>query len=322
MQRSLRGPVQHTLVLSFLVCTLFPLTAPCLAQPAQAPGAPYSLRIPVDEISLTFHASDPNGKPLTQLTARDLNLADNGKRQNGILMLQSLQDLPIRAGFLFDISASMREEIDFNRFITQMYVSRLIRKGVDQAFVMQFDTHTLLTQDWTDKDSAIALGSAAIGPRPNRLDPLTAIFDSLYTTCRDRWGAMQAESTGNFILLFSDGEDDASHAYLSEAVDMCQRRHIAIYVFQGGRPSRFSDGRATLRALAQQTGGRVFDHPRADEVWKDLQIIEAEQRYQYRLVYKPSAFTADGSFHRVRLQSLVPGARIVTRSGYYAFPRP
>jgi hypothetical protein len=119
----------------------------------------------------------------------------------------------------------MREQIDFNRSVSQMYVSRLIRKGFDQAFVMQFDTHTLLTQDWTDKDSAIALGSAAVGPRPDRFDPLTAIFDSLYTTCRDRWGPTEPESTGNFILLFSDGEDDASHAYLSEAVDMCQRRH-------------------------------------------------------------------------------------------------
>ena len=325
MQRSSRGPVHHTLVLGFLACILFPLTAPCLAQSVQAqpaPTAPYSLRIPVDEISLTFHASDPNGKPLTQLTARDLDLSDNGKRQNSLLMLQSLQDLPIRAGFLFDISASMREAIDFNRSVIQMYVSRLIRKGFDEAFVMQFDTHTLLTQDWTDQDSAVARGSAAIGPRPDRIDPLTAIFDSLYITCRDRWGPAQAESTGNFILLFSDGEDDASHAYLSEAVDMCQRRHIAIYVFEGGQSSRFSDGPDTLKKLAQQTGGRVFVHPRSNEVWRDLQAIEAEQRYQYRLVYKPSSFTADGSFHRIRLQSPLSGVRIVTRSGYYAFPRP
>jgi VWFA-related protein len=257
-----------------------------------------------------------------QLTAHDLDLRDNGKQQNSVRMLQPLQDIPIRAGFLFDISASMLDEIDFNRSVIGLYVSRLIRKDVDRAFVMQFDTHTLLTQDWTDKESDIAIGSAAIGPQYNRRDPLTAIFDSLYTTCRDRWDAVQAESTGNFILLFSDGEDDASHAYLSEAVDMCQRRHIAIYVFEGGHASSFSGGRATLRTLAQQTGGRVFIHPRADQVWKDLQTIESEQRYQYRLVYKPSAFTADGSFHRIRLQSPVPGARIVTRSGYYAFPRP
>jgi Ca-activated chloride channel homolog len=325
MQTCLWGRVQRSLVLRFLACILSPLAAPCLAQSAPtepAPTTPYSIRIPVDEISLTFHASDRDSKPFTRLTARDLDLSDNGKRSRGVLMLQSLEDLPIRAGFLFDISASMLEETEFNRSVIQMYASRLIRKGVDQAFVMQFDTQTLLAQDWTDEDSAIAVGSAAIGPRYNRLDPLTAIFDSLYTTCRDRWGAKQAESTGNFILLFSDGEDDASHAYLSEAVDMCQRRHIAIYVFEGGRTSHFSDGHGTLKALAQQTRGRVFIHPRGNEVWRDLETIEAEQRYQYRLAYKPPDFTADGSFHRIRLQCLVPGIRIVTRSGYYAFPSP
>ena len=237
-------------------------------------------------------------------------------------MLESLEDLPIRAGFLFDISASMLEETDFNRYVIQMYASRLIRKGVDQAFVMQFDTHTLLAQDWTDKDSAIETGSAAIGPRPDRLDPLTAIFDSLYTTCRDRWGAKEAESTGNFILLFSDGEDDASHAYLSEAVDMCQRRHIAIYAFEGGRASQFSDGRGTLKALAQQTGGRVFIHPRGEEVWRALETIEAEQRYQYRLAYKPHRVYSRWIVPSYPARCRVPGVRIVTRSGYYAFPRP
>jgi hypothetical protein len=124
-----------------------------------------------------------------QLTAHDLDLRDNGKQQNSVRMLQPLQDIPIRAGFLFDISASMLDEIDFNRSVIGLYVSRLIRKDVDRAFVMQFDTHTLLTQDWTDKESDIAIGSAAIGPQYNRRDPLTAIFDSLYTTCRDRWDA-------------------------------------------------------------------------------------------------------------------------------------
>ncbi len=312
-------------VFGFLASVFFPLTASCLAQSAQTnaiDNAPYSLRIPVDEISLAFHASDSHGKPLTDLAVHDLKLSDGGKQQNHIVMLQSLPDLPIRAGFLFDISASMLKDMDFNRSVIQIYASRLLRKGVDQAFVMQFDTHTLVVQDWTDNDSAIAAGTAAIGPQPNRFDPLTSIFDSLYTTCRDQWGAKRAESTGNFILLFSDGEDDASHAYLSEAVDMCQRRHIAIYVFDSGHGSHFSDGRKTLSALAQQTGGRVFVHPRDNEIWKDLETMEAEQRYQYHLVYKPQDFKADGSFHPIRLQCGVPGAHINTRSGYYAFPQP
>jgi Ca-activated chloride channel family protein len=308
--------------LVFLIGILFSLKS-CLAQTTRTSptAAPYTFHIPADEISLRFHASDDSGKPLTKLTVADLELADNGKTQKHIVTLQSLADLPIRAGFVFDISASVLQDMDFYQSVIQIYASRLLRKGADQGFVMQFDTKTLVTQDWTGLDSAIAAGAGAVGPRPDRYAPLTAIFDSLYTTCRDQWTS-QAEPTGNFILLFTDGEDDASHAYLSEAVDMCQRKHVAIYVMDRSRSSHRSDGFKTLNDLARQTGGRVFIHPREADIWPDLQMMEAEQRNQYLLVYKPSELKADGSFHGLRLQSSVPGAHIAARSGYYAFARP
>jgi Ca-activated chloride channel homolog len=309
-------------ILVFLIGVLF-FRGISFAQAAQTspPAAPYTFHIPADEISLRFHASDENGKPMTHLTTADLKLTDNGKPQSHMVTLQSFEDLPIRAGFLFDISASVLKDMDFYEAVIQIYASRLLRKGVDQGFVMQFDTATLVTQEWTGLDSDIASGAARVGPRSNRYAPLTAIFDSLYTTCRDQWTA-QSEATGNFILLFTDGEDDASHAYLSEAVDMCQRKHVAIYVIDRGRSSRRSDGYKTLTDLASQTGGRVFIHPKESDIGPDLEMMEAEQRNQYLLVYKPSELKADGSFHGIRLQSSVPGVHIATRSGYYAFARP
>lgn len=308
---------------AIFVAVLFCLT-PCLSQSIPSKpdnGHPYTFRVPVDEISLRFHASDQFGKPLTQLTIGDLRLSDNGKLQGNIVTLQTLQDLPIRAGFLFDISASVLKDVWSDRSIIETYASELLRKDVDQAFVMQFDTQTLLTQDWTDLDPAIARGAAAVGPRPNRYAPLTAIFDSLYTTCRDRW-KNQRESTGDFILLFTDGEDNASHVYLREAVDMCQRSHVAIYIFDSGRSSHSSEAYKTMTDLTHQTGGRLFLHPRREDIWNDLQMMEEEQRNQYFLVYKPSQLKTDESFHRIDLRCSVPGARIVSRSGYYAFAHP
>jgi VWFA-related protein len=280
----------------------------------------YTLRVPVDEISLTFHASDGSGAPLTHLTATDLHLSDNGKPQSRIVLLESLQDLPIRAGFLFDTSASMMDDLATNRSILHLYASRLLRKGVDRAFVMQFDTETLVTQAWTDDDARIAAGAAAVKMRYDHL-PITSIFDSIYTACRDRWPRDSSNSTGNFILLFSDGVDDDSHAYLSEAVDMCQRTRTAIYAFGNSRKSPFSEGQRTLKELASKTGGRVFYNPHGDRIWEDLQLIEAEQRNQYRLVYRPSTFKANGEFHSIKLGCSIKGARITSRSGYYAFPR-
>jgi VWFA-related protein len=311
---------------SLLVSLLSGLLALLLAaaQSPQAPPSPtpYTLRIPVDEISLSFHASDSRGMPLTHLARNGLRLSDNGKLQQNIVMLEAWNDLPIRAGFLFDTSASMLRDIDFNRSIIRTYASELLRKGYDRAFVEQFDTDTFIRQDWTGSDPAIAAGAAAVGNRPDRYDPLTAIFDSLYTTCRDQRKPDPDQPTGNFILLFSDGEDDASHVYLSEAIDMCQRTRTAIYAIVIGRRGQFSDGYRTLQDLTQQTGGRLFLNPHGGQILQNLRIMEAEQRNQYRLVYKPSNFKANSSFHRIRLQCTVQGAHIVARSGYYAFAHP
>jgi VWFA-related protein len=128
--------------------------------------------------------------------------------------------------------------------------------------------------------------------------------------------------TGNFILLFSDGVDDDSHVFLSEAVDMCQRTRTSIYAITYDHKSPFSDGQRTLEDLAHKTGGRVFYNPQGYWLWEDLQIIEAEQRNQYRLIYKPSDFKATGEFHRIKLGCSVKRAKIIARSGYYAFARP
>jgi Ca-activated chloride channel homolog len=305
--------------LGFLI-TISPSAALSQVQ-AEPANPPFSFRVPVDEISLRFHASDQSGKPLTQLSIPDLTLSDDGKPEHQILALQPLDNLPIRGGILVDVSASVLRDLYFYRSIVELYASRLLRKDVDKFFVTQFDRETRSLQDWTGSGSAITAGVAGIGPRPDRYEPLTAIFDSLYTTCRDLW-SKQSENTGNFILLFTDGEDDASHVYLKEAVDMCQRSHVTIYVFDSSRSGHRSDGYHVISDLAMQTGGRAFIHPRSEDIWRDLQLIEQEQRNQYLLVYKPTSLVADGSFHRIRLQCSVPESRIVTRSGYYAFPRP
>ena len=309
-------------LLSILIVCMFQM-GNGTAQSPQADGedaSTYLLRVPVDEISLTFHAEDSSGAPLTHLTRGDMRVWDNGKMQSNILMLESFQDLPIRAGFLFDTSASMLDDLDTNRSILRLYASNLLRADVDRAFVMQFDTEPLVRQAWTDDPARIATGAAAVKEREDHL-PITSIFDSVYMACRDQWPRGSGETTGNFILLFSDGVDDDSHAYLSEAVDMCQRSRTAIYAFGNSGKSRFSAGQKTLEELAAKTGGRVFYNPQGKHVWEDLQTIEAEQRNQYRLVYKPTALKANGEFHTLRLDCAPKGTKITARSGYYAFPR-
>lgn len=304
-------------------------SAPGAISPAEQPAQrsstnadSYSLRLPVNEIELTFRAFDSDGVPLLHLTSDDLRLWDDGKRQSRLVMLDPYQDLPIRAGFVMDVSTSMYAHINDERAIIQLYATRLLRKGVDRGLLMQFDTLSLMLQDWTANPPDLFASAKSKAQRPPGHLPLTSIYDSLYTACREQWSQDRGSMTGNFVLLFSDGEDDDSHAYLSEAVDMCQRRRVTIYVITFDRKSPFSNGQRNLEELTSETGGRVFFAPKGGQLLEDLQMIEAEQRNQYRLVYKPSDFKADGKFHHVKLRCSIKGATTVSRSGYYAVARP
>jgi VWFA-related protein len=176
-----------------------------------------------------------------------------------------------------------------------------------------------LTQDWTDSPEAIALGIQSVAESQGVENSGTAIFDSLYKTCRDRWNIDRGAVTGNFILLFTDGIDNASHARIDDVIDMCQRTRTAIYIFTNQWNSRgASRGGRTLNELVTKSGGRLFLNPNDDQISRDVQTIDADQRNQYRLVYKPSDLAPNGSFHRIKLRCSVRGTAILTRSGYYA----
>jgi Ca-activated chloride channel family protein len=287
--------------------------------PTTGQDSAYTLTVPVNEVSITFHVSDSRGSATGNLTQEDLQLSDNGQPQQKLLSLQAYHDLPIRAGFLFDTSGSMLDALDHNASIANLYATRLLRKGTDTAFVIRFNTDTSLTQDWTDNPEAIASGIRSIAERDKGENSPTAIFDSLYKTCRDRWNIDRGAVTGNFILLFTDGIDNASHARIDDVIDMCQRTRTAIYVFTNQWNSRgASRGRKTLTELVTKSGGRLFLNPNDDQISRDVQTIDADQRNQYRLVYKPSDLTPNGSFHRIKLRCSVRGTTILTRSGYYA----
>jgi Ca-activated chloride channel homolog len=297
---------------------------------ASAPqrAVPYSLRVSVDEVSLSFHPADAHGLPVNDLKVDELSLLDNGKPPRRIVAFGSLRDFPIRGGILMDTSVSVAEYLPRNRAIASEYVQRLLRQNSDQAFVMDFDFESRIAQPWTSDRNALIAGMRRVVPDGVSRMGGTAIIDSIYRACLNQFGRLNdtanaaagaAAGSANFILLFSDGEDNASHAYLNEAVEMCQRTNTAIYAFRVHPESRFSDGPKTLAQLASQTGGRVFKNESSDEeIYDDLRTIEADLHDQYRLVYEPAELKPDGSFHSIKLKGPARVESIVVRAGYYA----
>ena len=292
---------------------------------SQTPGSDvqsaedYSLKVAVDEVSLDFHAADAHGLPINDLRPDELKILDNGKPPRRILSFHVLQDLPLRAGILIDTSESMGQRVAGERAISIRFAQQLLRQQTDQAFVMDFGYISKITQSWTGNPNALTAGiRQVIAGRENPLGG-TAMFDTLFRACFNVFGKTDHAASGNFILLFSDGDDNAGHTSLEEVVDICQRANTAIYAFRSEpNPNFFSMGPKALAELAEETGGRVFPNDESD-AWidSDLRTIEKDLRNQYRLVYNPTELKHDGSFRRIELKAPERVDSISIRSGYY-----
>lgn len=280
----------------------------------------YGLRVFDDEVVVTFHAADANGLPVNDLKIDELRLLDNGRPPRKVLAFQSLQDFPIRAGVLIDTSDSMRASLAGNRAISIKYAQKLLRQKTDQAFVMDFGRLSRVLQPWTNDAGTLTAGIGKITAGGESRMSGTAIFETIFRACSNEFGKVDHAASGNFILLFSDGEDNASHVSLKDAVAMCQRSNTAIYAFRTDADVSFgSSGPQTLAELAAETGGRVFHDVGSEAgVYEDLRSIEADLRNQYRIVYKPVDLKHDRSFHRIEIRGPERVDKITVRSGYYA----
>ena len=277
----------------------------------------YKLRVKVDEVVITFHAADANGRAVNDLKLDELRLLEDGGTTGTIVGLQSRQDLPIRAGLLLDTSTSMQGHRVQDRLIAMDYARKVLRQTTDEAFVMDFGHSVTLMQPWTHDREALALAAREVASSGG-VDG-TALFDAIFEACHGQFGGIDHAASGNFLLLFTDGEDNASFTTLQAAVDMCQKNSTAIYAFRaGGQDAGGSTGPATLARLAQETGGRVFhDDDSLERVDTDLKTIDADLRNQYRLMYRPVALKHDGAFHPMVLLGPDRVANVTIRSGYY-----
>jgi VWFA-related protein len=279
----------------------------------------YTLRLPVDEVVLTFNALDANGLPIIDLRAEEIRVRDNGTTPRRIVAFDQLVNRPIRVGILLDTSESIQSALQVNKAIAEMFVQRLFRQQSDAAFVSDFGYASELIQPWTG--NAALLRQSIEGARKKmNLPGGTALYNAIFRTCFSSFDKVDPTATGNFILLFSDGEDNSGQTSMDEAARACQRSNTLVFAFlPSSAQDHTSTGPRALRELTRKTGGQVFLADDSDEaIWKDMKSIESDMRNQYRLVYNPASLKHDGTFHEIELQPSDRVSAIEVRSGYFA----
>ena len=69
--------------------------------------------------------------------------------------------------------------------------------------------------------------------------------------------------------------------------------------------------------MAQETGGRLFEIKKNQDVAQIYNQIAEELRAQYRLGYTPTQDAAAAGYHQIDLTLHQKGLLIQTRDGYY-----
>ncbi len=274
-----------------------------------------TLKTSVNEVNLIFTVTDKHGRYIPDLQLHDFALLDDQKAPERVNSFHQQINLPLRVGIVIDTSTSIHSRFQFEQQAATEFLLQILKARSDRAFVMGFDVTPTVTQNWTNDLDGLETGI-------NRLSPGggTALFDAVYTACRDKLldSSRGQEPVRKAIILLSDGDDNQSRVYLTEAIKECQRAETIIYAISTNwTPSR-GEGDKVMSQLAADTGGQVFFPPSVEEVSTSFKAIQEELRSQYALTYTPADFKDDGAFRTIYLYCNDRRYQVRAKKGYFA----
>lgn len=280
----------------------------------QADNPVVTIRKRVDEVNLLFIATDRHGKFVRDLNLGDLTILDDHKPPQAVVNFRSETDLPLELGLLIDTSGSVHSRFEFEQDAAISFLQHTIRPNFDRAFVVGFNSHSKVTQDFTGDINLLSAGVHHLEDGGG-----TALYDAVYRAAKDRLNHDKTDKpVRHAIVLVSDGEDNQSEVTLGQAIEMAQRAQVIIYAISTDDSGLVLRGDKVLAQIAAATGGRAFYPFKMRDITKAFGAIEEELRSQYVLSYRPADFEADGRYRAIQITTDRKDLTVRTRQGYYA----
>jgi len=273
-----------------------------------------TLHARVNEVNVLFIATDKHGKFVRDLNQNDFSILDDHKPPQAILNFRRETDLPLHLGLLIDISGSVDSRFEFEKDAATSFLQQALRSHFDKAFVLGFNSHSQIAQDFTDNVSLLSKGIHGMHNGGG-----TALYDAIYRACKDKLLKDRPDRpVRKAIIVVSDGEDNQSEASKAQAIEMAQRAEVIIYAISTDDSGLVMRGDRVLEQLAEATGGRAFFPFKMKDITRSFAAIEDELRSQYIVSYKPADFDADGRYRSIEISSLKKDLQVRARKGYFA----
>jgi Ca-activated chloride channel homolog len=292
-----------------LALTLIAATAPAAAQQP-------TFRAEIDLVNFGVTVTDRRGNYITDLTADDFEITEEGQKQTLTFFARGdqVESAPeMHVGLLFDTSGSMGQDIQLARSAAIKFLNTL--SDAEDMTLVDFDTEVRVArygqQDFPRMVERI---------RSRKPDGWTALYDALGVYLD---GA--AEDEGRTILvIYTDGGDTRSTIGISDLMTLIRASDVTVYAvgFLDNQSSSVrTEQRARLHQIAEATGGQAFFPTTMKDVEAAYDKVVAQIRAQYSLGYTSGNTKLDGEWRRVEIKvkrSDLKDVRIQSRKGYFA----
>jgi Ca-activated chloride channel family protein len=271
-----------------------------------------------DLITFTVTVTDTYGRYVSGLGKNAFTVMDDKKPQE--ITFFSDDDSPVSVGVIFDVSGSMggdkirRARDALSKFIQTSHDS-------DEYFLIAFNSRAQLLLDKTRDGNAVLDKLTFVQTKNN-----TALYDACYLGVEK---VQRGAHPKRALLLISDGQDNNSRYTFNELRRLLKESDVTLYgigILSGSDAgsSLGMEGQGILDELASVSGGKAFFPRSAAEMDDIFEQIALELRHQYSIGYKPTDFSNDGRWHRIKVKVNPPRGlpRLFVRSkeGYYAIP--
>jgi len=248
---------------------------------------------------------DDRGRYIDDLRQDRFRIDDNGAPQPVVAFENSATDLS--CAIMMDTTGSMVKALP----AVKNAMVRLIDEFRDSDWIATygFDVGLELLQDFT-QDKAAAKKSVL----RTRAGGETALFDAISRVA----GSIAGRPGKKAIIVFTDGDDNASVLSAQRMVDQAKKVGIPVYTVAEGEARESHVLRDQLKELSRLTGGKAYTAKRPQAMSDIFQDITEALRHTYLLAYRPPD-VHDGKWRaiQVRLDGL-KDYRVRAKEGYFA----
>jgi len=270
------------------------------------------VRVNTDLVILNITVTDKSGQYVPGLKISDFTILEDGKEISAELISSfSVHESPFASVVLLDTSGSMETRLSLARSAAIRFLDRL--RLEDVAAVYKFDSEVAQVQEFSGgRDLApMAFGMRAKG--------MTRLNDAIVNAARV---LAERQEKRKAIVVLSDGIDTLSRASSDKALESALAVGASIYTVDmsatEGRAFRNQQSAATLKNLAERSGGRFVATPGGPALRDAFASIADELGHQYTVAYRPLNRVRDGKWRKLDVRVSRDDLIVRTRKAYKA----